>query len=165
MRCVCGYQHILGIIRMEDEPNSPDLQKKGSLSGGRGRVSPSASHRCEPACSGNLFYPFTETPSLHPLRGFFFPSLVLREERHLSEMMLRIFHHRFLDGPQSEKPTHSFPAPSKLKTASRGHLLISCANFTGGGGSAEMEPGDGPALASHAVNGQQSAAGSCESPN
>lgn len=25
--CVCEYQHILGIIRIEDDPNSFDLQK------------------------------------------------------------------------------------------------------------------------------------------
>lgn len=41
---------------MEDEPNSPDLQK-GSLSGGDGHVSPSAGHRCD---SRKVFYRFPE---------------------------------------------------------------------------------------------------------
>lgn len=53
MRAVCGYQHILGIIRMEDDPNSPDLQKD-SLRREDSYMSPFVCHRCKPASSVNV---------------------------------------------------------------------------------------------------------------
>lgn len=52
---MCGYQHILGIICMEDDPNSFDLQKD-SLCGGDSYMSPFACHRCKPALSINVLY-------------------------------------------------------------------------------------------------------------
>lgn len=106
--------------------------KKGSLSGGHGRVSPSASHRCEPACSGNLFYPFPETIYHHsiPCGGFFLPRIQRKTppKRRTPPQRDDVwnFPSQVFDGPHSEKPTHSFPAPSKLKTASQrqsSHLL------------------------------------------
>lgn len=44
-RGVCGYQHILGIIRTEDDPNSPDLQKRDPVR----RTRP-----CEPICKSQV---------------------------------------------------------------------------------------------------------------
>lgn len=50
---MCGYQHILGIIRMEDDPNSPDLQND-SLCGEDSYMSSFVCHRCKPGSSVNV---------------------------------------------------------------------------------------------------------------
>lgn len=72
---------------MEDDPNSPDLQKR-SQRGGDGRVSPSAGHRCAPARPGEMFSTdflskYAVTPSVVG-----FSSLINRQERQRSETIL-----------------------------------------------------------------------------
>lgn len=60
MQCVCVYQHILQIIRMEDDPYSFDLKKKkkkkDSLCRGDSYMSLFVCHRCKPALSVNGLY-------------------------------------------------------------------------------------------------------------
>lgn len=52
---MCEYQNILEIIRLEDDPNSFDLQKD-SLCGGDNYMSPFVCHRCKSALSVNVLY-------------------------------------------------------------------------------------------------------------